>query len=106
MESVVEEMTYNESLGEQLVEYNESNNELNQVSTNELIEKYVGIYFAANSSSICRNFTPKLAAYYKGYNSALGNKLEIVFISCDEDQTIFDEHFKKMPWKAIPFSGM
>ncbi|CAF3933665.1 unnamed protein product [Rotaria sp. Silwood1] len=69
MESVVEDMTYNESLGEQLVEYNESNNELNQVSTNELIGKYVGLYFAANSSSICRNFTPKLAAYYKGYNN-------------------------------------
>jgi nucleoredoxin len=32
--------------------------------------------------------------------------LEIVFVSCDEDQDAFDEYFKEMPWKALPFSGM
>jgi hypothetical protein len=42
----------------------------------------------------------------KGHNSAGGEKLEIVFISSDEDQATFDEYFKEMAWKALPFSGM
>ncbi|CAF1582805.1 unnamed protein product [Rotaria sordida] len=98
--------TLNELLGEQLLEHNESNNELNQISINELNGKGVGLYFATYSSSACRNFTPKLAAYYKGFNSndEIEEKLEIVYISYDEDQATFDEHFKKMPWKALPFS--
>ena len=33
-------------------------------------------------------------------------KLDIVFISSDEDQADFDAYFKEMPWKALPFSGM
>ena len=33
-------------------------------------------------------------------------KLDIVFISSDEDQDAFDEYFKEMPWKALPFFGM
>ncbi|CAF3901938.1 unnamed protein product [Rotaria sordida] len=99
--------TLNELLGEQLLEHNESNNELNQISINELNGKGVGLYFATYSSSACRNFTPKLAAYYKGFNSndEIEKKLEIVYISYDKDQATFDEHFKKMPWKALPFSG-
>jgi nucleoredoxin len=32
--------------------------------------------------------------------------LDIVFVSCDRDQSAFDEYFKEMPWKALPFPGM
>jgi len=32
--------------------------------------------------------------------------MDIVFVSCDEDQDAFDGYFKEMPWKALPFSGM
>ncbi|CAF2625664.1 unnamed protein product [Rotaria sp. Silwood2] len=102
--SMIKVITFNELLGEQLLEHNESNNESNQISTNELNEKSVGLYFSAYSSSACRNFTPKLAAFFKGHNSEIEDKLEIVFISYDEDQADFDEYFKKMPWKALPFS--
>ncbi len=38
--------TFNELLGEQLLEHNESNNETKQISTNELNGKNVGLYFA------------------------------------------------------------
>ncbi|CAF3680304.1 unnamed protein product [Rotaria sp. Silwood1] len=102
--NTIKTMTLNELLGEQLLEHNESNNESNEISTNELIEKNVGLYFSAYSSSACRNFTPKLAAYFKAYNSEIEDKLEIVFISYDEDQADFDEYFKTMPWKALPYS--
>jgi uncharacterized protein with von Willebrand factor type A (vWA) domain len=34
------------------------------------------------------------------------NKLDIVFVSSDDDQKAFDEYFKEMPWKALPYSGM
>ena len=52
-------------------------------------------------------FTPKLAVFFKGYGStsAAEEKLDIVFISSDEDQASFDECFREMPWKALPFSG-
>jgi hypothetical protein len=50
--------------------------------------------------------TPKLAIFLKGHNSEIEEKLDIVFISNDEDQVVFDEYFKEIPWKALSFSGM
>jgi nucleoredoxin len=66
------------------------------------------LFCRVHSSSACRIFTPKLAIFFKGYRSysAIGERLEIVFISSDEDQANFDEHFKEMPWKALPFARM
>jgi hypothetical protein len=40
-------ITINELLGEQLLEHNASNNELNQISTNQLNGKSFGLYFAS-----------------------------------------------------------
>jgi nucleoredoxin len=56
--------------------------------------------------SPCRKFTPKLAELFKEINNDIKNKLDIVFVSWDEDQDTFNEYFKEMPWKALPFSGM
>ncbi len=39
--------TFNELLGEQLLEHNESDNEPIQISTNELNGKRVGLYFGS-----------------------------------------------------------
>ena len=39
-------------------------------------------------------------------NDEAKSKLDIVFISRDEDQASFEEYFKTMPWKALPLSGM
>jgi hypothetical protein len=39
--------TIKELLGEQLLEHNAFNNELNQISTNQLNGKAVGLYFAS-----------------------------------------------------------
>ena len=34
------------------------------------------------------------------------SKLDIVFVSWDEDEKSFKEYFQEMPWKALPFEGM
>ena len=41
------EETFNKLLGEQLVEHNESTNESNEISTNQLNGKNVGLYFGS-----------------------------------------------------------
>jgi hypothetical protein len=50
--------------------------------------------------------TPKFAKAYNEINDNLKNKLDIVFISLDKNEESFNEYFKDMPWKALPFSGM
>ncbi|CAF4929634.1 unnamed protein product [Rotaria sp. Silwood1] len=52
----------------------------------------------------CRNFTPKLAEIYKRVQSELHEKLDIVFVSHDENENMFNEYFTEMPWKALSFS--
>jgi thiol-disulfide isomerase/thioredoxin len=64
------------------------------------------IFSRAHWCPPCRNFTPKLAEIFKKVDNKIKDKLDIVFVSCDEDQADFDEYFKEMPWKALPFSGM
>jgi len=62
--------------------------------------KPIGLYFSAHWCPPCRGFTPELA---KLYNDGLKDNLEIVFVSSDRDQAAFDDYFKTMPWKALPF---
>jgi len=50
--------------------------------------------------------TAKLAEIFKEMNNEVKDKLDIVYISSLEPQAKFDEYFKKMPWKALPFSGV
>lgn len=39
------------------------------------------------------------------YNSlSLKGDFEIIFVSADEDDEMFEEYFSEMPWLAIPFS--
>ncbi|CAF1529737.1 unnamed protein product [Rotaria magnacalcarata] len=91
---------WNELLGEHLLQHDESN----QFLTKQLNGKTVALYFSAHWCPPCRNFTPKLAEIYKKIQSELHDKLDVVFISYDQDQNSFDEYFKDMPWKALPFS--
>ena len=62
-------------------------------------------FFRADWCPPCRDFTPKLAEIYKKTHDEMKDKLDIVFVSCDENQAAFDEYYKEMPWKALPFSG-
>jgi nucleoredoxin len=60
------------------------------------------IYFSGHWCGPCRNFTPLLKQAYEAVK-AEDKDFEVVFVSSDRDQAGFDEYFKEMPWKAIPF---
>eukprot|EP00818_Percolomonas_sp_WS_P005624 CAMPEP_0117443754 /NCGR_PEP_ID=MMETSP0759-20121206/4868_1 /TAXON_ID=63605 /ORGANISM="Percolomonas cosmopolitus, Strain WS" /LENGTH=414 /DNA_ID=CAMNT_0005235759 /DNA_START=29 /DNA_END=1273 /DNA_ORIENTATION=- len=60
------------------------------------------VYFSAHWCGPCRSFTPKLKDLYENH---LQNRSEVIFCSLDKNQEAFDEYFKEMPWKAIPFSS-
>ena len=65
------------------------------------------IFFARPSwHQKSRNFTPKLAEIFKEMNNEVKDKLDIVYIWSEEPEANFDEYFKEMPWKALPFSRM
>mmetsp|Transcript_2531 Transcript_2531/g.2158 ORF Transcript_2531/g.2158 Transcript_2531/m.2158 type:complete len:145 (+) Transcript_2531:107-541(+) len=61
----------------------------------------VAYYFSAHWCPPCRNFTPKLVEKYKEWNKD-GKKIEVVFMSFDQDEDQFKEYFGTMPWLAIP----
>ena len=60
----------------------------------------MGIYFSAHWCPPCRGFTPKLVEWY---NEQASDKLEIVFVSSDRDQSSFDGYYGEMPWACVPF---
>jgi len=66
--------------------------------------EYIGLYFSAHWCPPCRGFTPKLIKFYQELNKASANKLEVVFVSGDNDQESFDEYYGSMPWLAVPFN--
>ncbi|KAL8161099.1 hypothetical protein V2J09_012588 [Rumex salicifolius] len=65
--------------------------------------KRVCLYFAANWCRPCKSVTSKLMQIYKALNKDGDQKLEIIFVSSDCDENEFREHFKSMPWLAVPF---
>lgn len=62
----------------------------------------VAVYVSASWCGPCRDFTPKLGAWY--VRSASQRKAVIVFASLDRDEKSFTEYFAKMPWNlALPY---
>merc|ERR1711879_25041 len=62
----------------------------------------VGIYFSAHRCPPCQTFTPVLVKKYEALKKA-GKNLEIVFVSCDQNEGAFDEYYKEMPWLALSY---
>ncbi|CAF0872653.1 unnamed protein product [Didymodactylos carnosus] len=87
-----------EYLGEKLL------NCQSTIDTCELNNKTIGLYFSAHWCGPCRQFTPKLAEVYKNVKSTNPDiPFDIIFISGDHDQNAFNDYYKDMPWKALPF---
>ena len=66
--------------------------------------KVIGLYF---SSSLCqeRIFTPFLAEFFIRFRSKdEKQRLEIVYVSADENEDEFYSYFSEMPWYAVPFT--
>ncbi|KAL6652056.1 hypothetical protein ACP70R_010981 [Stipagrostis hirtigluma subsp. patula] len=61
------------------------------------------LFFSAHWCRPCRNFTPKLLQIYTTLWNT-GKNIEIIFISLDRNESSFLDHFKSMPWLALPFN--
>ncbi|CAI0438833.1 unnamed protein product [Linum tenue] len=61
-----------------------------------------GLLFSANWCRPCKTFAPQLMQLYHTLKSE-GRSLQIVFVSFDQDEDQFEEHFMSMPWLAVPF---
>ncbi|KAK8961852.1 putative nucleoredoxin 2 [Platanthera guangdongensis] len=77
----------------------------NKVPVEELEGKTIGLYFGANCYANCEKFTPLLAKAYRHLKEQ-GAKFEVVFVSCDENQSSFQQFHGTMPWAAVPFADL
>ena len=76
-----------------------------EVATSTLADApVVALYFSAHWCPPCKMFTGKLRQFYNAVN-AESKRLEIVWISGDEDEEEYDDYFEEMPWIAMPFEG-
>ncbi|XP_024031662.1 probable nucleoredoxin 3 isoform X2 [Morus notabilis] len=66
--------------------------------------KTICLFFSANWCRPCKAFTPQLVKLYNSLKLK-GEELEIIFVSFDHDDYKFKEHFKRMPWLAVPFDA-
>lgn len=75
-----------------------------EVSTESLRGKTVGLYFSASWCPPCRQFTPVLAEVYNKLATSKPGEFEVVFVSSDRAPDAFNEYWGKMPWLALPFA--
>lgn len=68
--------------------------------------RLIALYFSASWCGPCRGFTPMLIEFHNVLKEdvALSHGLEVVFISSDKSDAEFQQYYKKMPFKAMPFS--
>ncbi|RXM90840.1 Nucleoredoxin [Acipenser ruthenus] len=89
-------------LGERLV-----NSEKAEVDVQSLGSKLslVGLYFGCSLNGPCKQFNASLSEFYNKFKKSSENrdKLEIVFISSDQDQKLWQEFLQEMQWPALPF---
>jgi nucleoredoxin len=67
-------------------------------------KKVIGLYLSAHWCAPCRQFTPKLVAYYNKV-AAAHPEFEIVFVSKDKTASAMESYMRtdQMPWPALNF---
>lgn len=65
----------------------------------------VALYFSAKWCGPCKLFTPKLIELYEEANKD-EKKLEIIFVTADNDEDEFEEYYGHMPWLAVEFDDI
>uniref|UniRef100_UPI003AB02825 nucleoredoxin isoform X2 n=1 Tax=Centroberyx gerrardi TaxID=166262 RepID=UPI003AB02825 len=89
-------------LGERLV-----NSEKAEVDVQSLGAKLslVGLFFGCSLNAPCKQFNASLCEFYSKFKktSEHKDKLEIVFISSDQDQKHWQDFLQEMQWPALPF---
>lgn len=68
-------------------------------------KKYLAIYFSASWCDPCRQFTPRVVAWYKQQQAEL-DTFDVIFVSRDHSKDAMVEYMKQdaMPWPALSFS--
>ncbi|XP_035240974.1 nucleoredoxin-like isoform X4 [Anguilla anguilla] len=89
-------------LGERLV-----NSEKAEIDVQALGSKLsvIGLYFGCSLNGPCRQFNASLCEFYSKFknSSEHKDKLEIVFVSSDQDQKHWQDFLQEMQWPALPF---
>ncbi|KDO32836.1 hypothetical protein SPRG_02529 [Saprolegnia parasitica CBS 223.65] len=70
----------------------------------DLKGKVLLLYFATAAVEDCDAFTLRLVDAYESAK-AHGHELEVLYLSCDESQNVFDDKLSAMPWLAVPFDA-
>jgi thiol-disulfide isomerase/thioredoxin len=67
-------------------------------------KKVIGLYLSAHWCAPCRQFTPKLVAYYNKV-AAAHPEFEILFVSYDKTASVMERYMRddQMPWPALNF---
>jgi nucleoredoxin len=67
-------------------------------------KKVIGLYLSAQWCAPCRQFTPKLVAYYNKV-AAAHPEFEILFVSKDKSASVMERYMRddQMPWPALNF---
>ena len=75
----------------------------NQVDSENLEEKIIGLYFSAGWCPPCRTFSPTL----KEFREQNKEDFEVVMVSADRniDEQLQYMQSTKMPWPALPFDS-
>ena len=63
--------------------------------------RHLLLYFSAGWCAPCKDFTPKLAAWYFAHRATA----EVVFVSSDKSNEAFAEYFANHPWPALPYEA-
>lgn len=99
---------FNGLLGSQLLVKNDNSSDPTLLDTSSVLanSRLIALYFSANWCSPCRSFTPMLIEFHNVLKEevAPSHGLEIVFVSSDRSDAEFQQYYKKMPFKAMPFS--
>lgn len=61
------------------------------------------LYFSAHWCHPCRVFTRELLLFYNSVNTS-ASLVEVIYVSCDQDLSTFQEYYSSMPWLAIDYA--
>lgn len=67
-------------------------------------KEFVALYFGAQWSSTCTEFLPQLIEFYNLANKKEKNTMEIIYVSSDQSQEEFDQHYgtnMEVPWTCM-----
>ncbi|CAF4293718.1 unnamed protein product, partial [Rotaria sp. Silwood2] len=90
---------------EQLLDYSDLiSNQNERVTLKSYEGKYIGLYFSGLWCQTNENFASDLAQVYEKVIE-INLPFDIIFISTDNSQNMFNKHCQQMPWKILPFDN-